>query len=150
MSARHDSVCNSTPLSEVDPTPFVRWLGRGSPGFESASIVTGHAYGDNVDSVSLVYADSGAFSLVDNDDDWNLGDMPLSRNASVHTSHCVDISIIHTRCHELNLAVFDKAGDLGWLAFQGPDALQTPGEARTRVAALKASKAKPLAKNSTR
>lgn len=55
-------------------------------------------------------------------------------------SFSVDFVSIQTKCHEMNLTVPDKAGDVICLAMQrGLDALRQPVEARARIVELEAS-----------
>lgn len=68
-------------------------------------------YGDTFDDVALVAAGSGVSGLIEDDDDWNLGEISLSRNANVRASLDVEFRTIQTQCHKLNHAVPDKDAD---------------------------------------
>lgn len=83
------------------------------------------------------------------DDDWNLGYIPLSRSANVHTSVRVDFTASQSRFNELSLVVPNKASDVLGLALRSLDAWQALAEASNRVAAPKASEAERLAKIET-
>lgn len=92
MSARCNAADISVPGNEVEPTPVARLQGRGSLGFEGASIMVCEAYDDAADDVAAAAADFGVCSLVEDANDWNLRDIPLSRDASVRTELHVDFT----------------------------------------------------------
>lgn len=119
--------------------------GRASLGLEWASIMACDAYGDTVDDVVPVAADSRLSGLVDVDDICSLGDFSLSRNADVQTSVHVGITAVQTRCLRLSLAVLNRAGDLLGLELRGLDASRESEESGMRVPSLEASGAEPLA-----
>lgn len=146
MLARRDAAGNAIHGSDVKPMHALHWRGHGSLGSKSASTVVRDTYGDTVDDVLPIVAGSSVSSFVEDDDDWSLGDTPLSRNAGVRTSLFVDFAAIQTRCRELSFAVPDKAGDVFGLELRGLDASQESGEAGMPVATLEASKAEQLAK----
>lgn len=60
---------------------------------------------DTVDDVALVTAGSGVSCLVEEDDDWNLVDIPLSRGAMVSASLYVDFMGIQMRFREMNINI---------------------------------------------
>lgn len=80
-------------------------------------------YGDTIDNVVPVVAGNSVSGLIENDDKLNSGDIPLSKNADVRTSHSNDFTAIQMRGPELSLAVPDRAYDVFRLALQGFDAL---------------------------
>lgn len=51
-------------------------------------------------------------SVVENAEDWSLGDTLLTRIANVPTSVRVNFTPIQTGCRELIFSVLDKAGDV--------------------------------------
>lgn len=96
MSARLNAASNSIPGSEVELTRNVHWRRHGSLGFEGASICVHDAFGNTVDDVVPVAASSGVPSLVEDEDDWNLRFILLSRNEDVCVSLFVDFMAIQT------------------------------------------------------
>lgn len=61
----------------------VRWQGHGSLGFGSASTLVHDTYGATFDNAAPVVAGSLVSGPIDDDDDWNLGDIRFSSNADV-------------------------------------------------------------------
>lgn len=84
--------------------------GCGSIRFGGTSIMVCDAYGDTISNVALVAAGSGVSDLGEDDDGWNLGVMPLSRNDEVCMSLRVEFTAIKTEWCELNLIFLDEAG----------------------------------------
>lgn len=99
------------------------------------------AYCYIVDDFALVTDDSGVLGVVEDDEDWNLGDVPLSRYADVRPSLRLDFTVIQAPYSELNLAVSDKAGDAFGVALHDLDALQDCGEARGSQHSIRMSRA---------
>lgn len=62
--------------------------------------------------------------LVEDEDDWELGEIPMSTDADVCASLPVDLTGIEMRCRELSLAFSDKAENVLSLAFSGLCVLQ--------------------------
>lgn len=93
MSAGCDDAGNLIHGSEYEPMRAVRWQGHGS-GFESASTLVSDTYGDTIDDVVSVVAVSLESALLEEDDDWNLGEISLSRNDDVHASLRGDFTAI--------------------------------------------------------
>lgn len=117
----------------------LHWRGHGYLGSRSASTSLLDTNGDTVENDVPGVTGSSVSGLIEDDDDWNLGGILLSRNTDVLASLRVDFRAIQTQCLKLSLAALDKAGDLFGLALRGLDALHKPKEARTRVAALNVS-----------
>lgn len=107
------------------------------------------AYRYTVNDVAPVFPDSGVSGLVEDDNNWDLGNFPRSRSAHVRMSVRADLAAIQTRCGKLSLAVPDKAVNIFGLALQVIGALQDSGDARARIAELKANEAEQLAKISS-
>lgn len=74
----------------------MHWPSHGSCDFESASILVSDTYGDTVYDAAPVIAGDSVSGLVEDHDDWNLDDSPLSRIASLWTSLCVHSTAIQT------------------------------------------------------
>lgn len=93
----------------------VRWWGQGSLGFGSASNLFSDAYGNTVDDVVLVVAGSSESGFVEEEDDWNLGNIPMLRKDYVRWNLRVEFTAVKPRYRELRRAVPDKASDVfGW------------------------------------
>lgn len=118
MSGRRASSGNVIPGSEVELLRAVRWHGPGSPGFESASNLVRDTYGNTVDDVALDVAGSSVSGLVDDNEDWNVGEIQLSKNADARASLLVDFMAIQTRCRDLSHAVPNKPVNVFLLALQ--------------------------------
>lgn len=103
-------------------------------------------YGDTVDNIVRVVYGSSVSGPLEEDEDWNLGYISLSKNADVRASLPVDFTAIKTLCSDFTLAVPEKACNVLGLALRGLDALQETEEATKRVAALGASRTDQLAK----
>lgn len=86
--------------------------GHGFLGFQSASTLVGYTYGNTVDHSATFVAGISASGFVEDDDDWSIDDIPLSRNADARESLRVDFMAIQTQCLDLTLSVPDKAGDV--------------------------------------
>lgn len=56
--------------------------------------MVGEAYSDNVVEVPPVEAGRGVANVVEDDDDWHLGDVPLSNDADMCVSLCIDFAAI--------------------------------------------------------
>lgn len=128
MSAWHDSVANSVPRSKVKSLHDIRRRGYGSFGSESASTLVCHTYGDTVVDAAPGVGSSAPSGLADDDDDWNLSDIPLSRNATVRTSLHVDFTAIQTLCPNLSPAVPYKTGDVFGLTLRGSTRCKSLGK----------------------
>lgn len=77
---------NSISASKVNLMHVVRWRGCCSLGFEGASIIGRASYGNNIDDAALVTDSNGVSSLVEDNNDWKLGYIPLSSYAEVRES----------------------------------------------------------------
>lgn len=55
-----------------------------------------HAYGETAADAVLVIPDRSVSLLVEEDDERDLGNIPLSLNANVRTNLCVDFTAIQT------------------------------------------------------
>lgn len=97
-------------------------------GFGSASTLVRDSYGYTVYAAAPVAACSSVFGLVEVDDDWNLGNIPLSRNADVCRSLRVNVTAIQKRCQNLSLTVPDKARDVLGLALRALMPCRSGGE----------------------
>lgn len=86
--------------------------GHGPFSFESAATLVQDTYVDIVDDIVPVVVVICVSGLVEDEDDFNLSDLSLSRTADVCTSPRVDFTTTQIRCLELSLAVPDKAGDM--------------------------------------
>lgn len=60
--------------------------GLGFLGFKSASTLDRDVYGDTIDDVITVLSGSSIASTVEEYQDWNWGNIPLSRNTAVRSS----------------------------------------------------------------
>lgn len=87
----------------------VRWKDHGSLHFEGTSTLVCNAYGDTFEDVVQVIAGSSVSGFVEEGDDWNLGDVLLSRSADVCASFRVNFTVIQMQCGEFSLAVPDEA-----------------------------------------
>lgn len=105
-----------------------------------------YAYGNTVNEAAQLTTGSGVSSLVEDFDDWNLGDIPVSRNADVRANLRVNFKAIQRQRCEVGIAVSDKTCICVWAALQCLDTLQESEKARVRNAALQASGAKQLPK----
>lgn len=76
---------------------MVCWRGHGFLGFESASALVPDTYGDTFAFTGTAVAGTSRSGLVDDDDDWNLGDIPLLENADLHGSLHVDFTALQTQ-----------------------------------------------------
>lgn len=99
------------------------------------------AYGNIADKVPLAKAGSGMASVVDDDDDWDLGDIPFSKNADVRASICVDFAATQSWCRKFHIHVPAKAGAVFSLALQGLGELHAAHETKKRIAGLGAMEA---------
>lgn len=75
---------------------------------------------------------SAVFSRLEDDNNWNLGDILLSWNDDVHPSPNVDFTAVSTPRYELNPAVPDKGGSVIGLSLRTLEALQEFEQAKTR------------------
>lgn len=82
------------PCSAAEPMRVVRWQGFGSLGFKGGSIIVGDGCDDNVDNVAQVTAGTEVSGVVEDEEDWNVGDISLSRNAEVSMSVHVEFQAI--------------------------------------------------------
>lgn len=146
MSARRGALGHIIPGSDVDPMHVLRLWCHGSLGLEGASIIVCDAYGNTVHDLVPVSPGMPLSRLVEDHDNWSLGEILLLRNNDVRTSLRVDFAAILVQCRELILPFPDKASNVPSWAIQALDALQDSGEAGTRVALLDASEADQLAK----
>lgn len=103
-SAKRDSVGSAVPGSAVEPMNLAGRRGYGSLGVESTSTLLRGRNGDTFDDVSSITPDISVSGLVEQDDDWNLDEIWLSKNADVPESLHVDFTVIQPRCHDFNLA----------------------------------------------
>lgn len=69
----------------------VCWQDHCSLGFEKAPILVLDTYGNSADDFVPFVADSLVSGIFEEDKDWNLGNVPLSKNADVHESLPVDL-----------------------------------------------------------
>lgn len=77
ISVRCNSGGNAIPMSKVEHLPTVCWRGHGSVGFESAFTLVQNMHGDTIDNIAQVVAGSSVSSVVEYDEYWNFGDIPL-------------------------------------------------------------------------
>lgn len=82
MSGRGDAAGNAIFGSEVEIMWVACWPAHGSLGLYGVSITVCDAYGDIGDDIAPDPAGSDVSCLVEYDDKWNLGDIPLSGNAN--------------------------------------------------------------------
>lgn len=143
---RHYAAGKAIPESEVEFIRAVRWHRHVTLCLESVSTLFCEMYLGPVNEVVPVVASSALFGLVKDEDDWNLGNLPLSMNSDVRAILRVYFTAIQTQCHERSLAVPNKARDVFGLAVQGRDALDESREARMLVAALQVGVEGQLAK----
>lgn len=136
MEARRDAAGIAIPGSAVEHMRAVPRRDHCSVGFKSASTLVRDVYGDTVDDVVTAFAGSSVSSLIEDDDNWNFGAFPLSRNFDLCTSFSVDLMAIQTRCRKLSLADPEKASAVLGLALQGLEALQELNDTRKRVLTL--------------
>lgn len=92
--------------------------GRGHAflGFEGASTMGRDAYGDTGDNKVPVAPGSSVSGLVDDEGDWNLGEVLLWRNTDVRASLRVSFTAVQTQCHEFTHAVPNEDSDVVRLA----------------------------------
>lgn len=126
--------------SDLEQVRVVHWRACSHIRFSNADIMVCEAYADAVCEVQQVEAGSGTAGVVEDDKDWDLGDIPLSKDADLHASLLVDYAVIQSRCRELSIKVPGNAWDVFGLALQGLQALQAVEETRTRIAGLRATK----------
>lgn len=101
----------------------VCWQGHGSLGFESDFTLVCDTNGDTFGNSVPVVSGSSVSCFVEVHDDWNLGAIPLSRNADVRASLHVVFTPTHMRCREPCLTVPDKTSNMFRLVLQSLDAL---------------------------
>lgn len=103
-------------------------------------------YGDTLDDAAPVVSGRSVSGPVEDNDNWNLGDNPSSRDSDVYASLHGYFTAIPMQCRNMSLATPDKAGGVFGLALRPFEALQELREIKTRVVALEASEAEQLAK----
>lgn len=96
------------------------------------------ADGKTVVTVAPIAAGRGVSGPVEDDDDWDLGNIRQSRNADVPAGLLAYFTAIPTLCPEWNLTVSSKPGDLFALVLQGLDALQESRKAKAPISTLEA------------
>lgn len=100
---------------DVGPGRLVHWRVRTQILFSDAEVMVHEAYGNVVGGAQPVEAGSGIAGFVDYDD-WNLGDIPLPKNADAHRIVCVNIAAIQVRCCDLGILGSDRSRNvLGYL-----------------------------------
>lgn len=124
---------NDRAASEVEPMCSVRWRGHDSLSFENAFTLDPNTYGDTVNDVIPVVAADWLAGLLENEDNRNMGDIPLSRNAEVRACLHVTFTAIETGSRKMSLAFTVEAGDVFGLTLRGLEALQESEEKRTCV-----------------
>lgn len=78
-----------------------------------------HKVYDNVgNEVPSVYVESRMDDIVEDDDYWNLVDTPLSKDADMCWSPCINFVENQSRCCELGISILGKTGALCRLALQ--------------------------------
>lgn len=82
--------------------------------------------------------------LVDEDSIWNLGEIPLVKNAGIRHSLCVEFTAFYTRFLELKFVLADKVCNVFGLGLQYLAALQESGDAMPGFAVLEANVAEPI------
>lgn len=60
----------------------------------------------------LIDAASGVSGPIEDDDNWDLEDILMSRSGDVLASLRVDLTAIQTQCHEFNHIAIYNAGDV--------------------------------------
>lgn len=75
------------------------WQARGSLSSQGSLVMAHNAYGDTMDDVAPVEDDRAVSGLVEDNGDWNLGEIPISRREKVCTSLRADFTIIQTQWH---------------------------------------------------
>lgn len=92
MSKRCKFACSAIREIEVELLRAVHWRVYGSLGLETASNFVYNMYADTRHDAARVVAGSSLSVLAQDDEDWNLSDVPLSRNVDVCASLCVDFT----------------------------------------------------------
>lgn len=96
MSAKGDAAGNDIYDREVKPIRAVRWRGHGSLGLECASTLVRNGHGDTVENMVTVVARISVSGLLEDGNDWKLGDFLLSMNVVVRVSLYLDFTAIQT------------------------------------------------------
>lgn len=130
---------NAIAGSEIEPLRAMHWWGHNSFGFEISFVSHRIMYGNTVDIDAPVATGSSVSCLVEDDDHYDLGAIPLSWNTDVRMSLQIEFTVIQTQGRHLGLAILDKTCNVFGLALRVHDALPQSGEAGTRIASLEAS-----------
>lgn len=93
MSAKCDAAENTITGSDVEAMPAGPCQSPGSLVLERASTFVRGSYGNTVDDVVLIIACSLASDVVEDEEEWNLGDIQLLRNADLGASLRVDFMV---------------------------------------------------------
>lgn len=96
MSVVCDVASNAILGSAVEPICAVPWQGNYSLSSKSAPASYRDAYGHTVNNVAPVVVESSLCGLVKDEDDWNLGDISLARNADECANLQVDFIAMQT------------------------------------------------------
>lgn len=146
MVTRRNAAGKSIQGSEVELMHVVLCQSFGSHCSRGASIIVYKANGYISDNVTLVSAGSDVSVVVEDDDDWYLGDISHSKNNNVLTSVGVDFTAIPMRYHCLNPTVPDRACNVFGLALQDRDTIQESADGKVCIGTSETSEAKQFAK----
>lgn len=90
------------------------------------------AYVHLIDMVSPVEVESRMAGIIEDDDYWDMGDNPASKDADMRASLCFRFVAIQSTGGKMNIQVPDKAGDVVGLFLQSLENLYRQWKRRRR------------------